>query len=200
MRMDAFDCYKIYIALKKHFTTQTYDYFKYGKKTKVSFDSFLKRKDRIFFAKLGNRKDAYLEEFLVANFIKNTKVWIGELLSDESESEYKKWKKKQESLTYVFSNDINFLSDISTREEFDELFSTRDGEHPKIILKYLRGEISLETLIILDSLLKFIQKFDIIINDPVYKEVSVLCKKYRPFLRFEQAKMKLVVKNKMSLR
>ncbi|NDG31210.1 hypothetical protein EB118_14210, partial [bacterium] len=66
--MEAIEAYRIYLALKHHFTLDNYDYFKYNKKTKVTLDSFLKRKDRIFFAKLGNRKDKYLEDFLVANF------------------------------------------------------------------------------------------------------------------------------------
>ena len=196
--MDAFEAYKIYIAIKNHFTSEKYDYFMYGKKSKTSFDTFLKRSDKIFFAKLGNRKGAYLEDFLVSNFIYSSKIWIGEMLSDECESRYTEWKRKQESLSYVFSNEIDFISDL-TKDEFENLFVVSDGQHPGILLKYLRGEISVETLIILDSLLKFLQRYDKILHDPVYKEVSFLCKKYRSFLRFDLAKMKLVVKNKLNL-
>jgi hypothetical protein len=196
--MDAFDAYKIYVSLKNHFTVESYDYFKYGKKSKTNFDAFLKRRDKLFFAKLGNRKGDHLEEFLVSNFIHDPKIWIGELLSDTSETRYKNWKKKHESLTYNFTNEIDFFSILSS-EEFENLFSVNVGEHPKIILKYLQGEISIETVIILDSILNFIHRYDRMITDPVYKEVSNLCKKYRPFLRFEQAKMKLVVKSKLNL-
>jgi hypothetical protein len=196
--MDAFDTYKTYVAIKNHFTVESYDYFKYGKKSKINFDTFLKRKDKIFFAKLGNRKGDYIEDFLVANFIHDTKIWVGELLSDSSETRYKDWKRKNESLTYHFTNEIDFISSMSS-EEFNDMFKVNSGEHPKIILNYLQGELSIETLIILDSLLNFIQRYDKMIHDPVYKEVSNLCKKYRPFLRFDQAKMRLVVKNKMNL-
>ncbi len=65
MKMDAIDAYKVYLGVKNHFTQDSYDWFKYNKKVNVTYDSFLKRKDKIFFAKLGNRKDAYLEEFLI---------------------------------------------------------------------------------------------------------------------------------------
>ena len=95
MKMDAIDAYKVHTAIKNHFSLDSYDYFKYNKKINVSYESFLKRKDKIFFAKLGKRKDAYLEDFLVANFLHDTKMWVGELLSEDCEERYKQWKKKQ---------------------------------------------------------------------------------------------------------
>ena len=42
MNMDAFDAYKVYIALKSHFNSD-YDFNKYHGKTSVSLDSFLKK-------------------------------------------------------------------------------------------------------------------------------------------------------------
>ncbi|NBQ33681.1 MAG: hypothetical protein EBU21_17310, partial [Proteobacteria bacterium] len=78
--------------------------------------------------------------------------------------------------------------------EFNELFYSVHGNHPKIIRMYFRKEISLETLVILDTILKFMLKSDKSINDPIYREVSKLCKKYRPFLRFDEMKMKSALK------
>lgn len=187
--MEAIDAYKTYLALKNHFTLDTYDYFRYNKKAKVSYDSFLKRKDKIFFAKLGNRKDAYLENFLVANFLYQTNIWVGELLSDECEDRYKDWKRRQESLSYHFKSEMEFISELSP-EEFNRLFHPVNGNHPEIIQKYMRKEISLETLCILDNILKFIHKTDKIISDPIYGDVSKLCKKYQPFLKYDIKKMK----------
>jgi hypothetical protein len=191
--MDAFDAYKIYTTLKNHFLLDNYDYFKYNKKIKVSHDAFLNRKDKIFFAKLGNQKDAYLENFLISNFLFDTKIWVGELLSDQAEERYKNWKKKQESLTYHFKNEIEFLADYKMNE-FNQCFESINGDHPRIIKLYLRKEISIETLVILNLILKFMQKTDTFIHDPIYKEVSKLCKKYQPFLKFDLLKMKRVLK------
>lgn len=193
MRMEAIDAYRTYLAIKNHFTLDTYDYFKYNKKSKVSLDTFLKRKDKIFFAKLGNRKDAYLESFLVANFLYQTNIWVGELLSDECEDRYKNWKRRQESLSYHFKNEMEFVSDLSA-EEFNELFHSVNGNHPEIIQKYVRKEISLETLCILDNILKFINKSDKIISDPIYIDISKLCKKYQPFLKVDIPKLKSVLR------
>ena len=189
MKMDAIDAYKVYLGVKNHFTLDSYDWFKYNKKVNVTYDSFLKRKDKIFFAKLGNRKDAYLEEFLVSNFLHDTKMWVGELLSEECEERYKEWKRRQESLTYVFKNEMDFISGW-TATELNEFFNAKGGDHPPIIKKYLRKEISLETLAILNSLLQFVKRYDIMIHDPIYKEVSKLCKKYQPFLNYDTTRMK----------
>jgi hypothetical protein len=153
----------------------------------------LKRKDKIFFAKLGNRKDAYLEEFLVSNFLHDTKIWVGELLSEECEERYKEWKRKQESLTYVFKSEIDFLSGMSP-DELNAFFTAKDGDHPPIIKKYLRKEISLDTLSILNSFLHFTKSYDKIVHDPIYREVSKLCKKYQPFLKYDTARMKKTLK------
>ena len=183
--MDAIDAYKVYLGIKNHFTQDSYDWFKYNKKVNVTYDSFMKRKDKIFFAKLGNRKDAYLEDFLVSNFLHDTKMWVGELLSEECEDRYKEWKRKQESLTYIFKNEMDFVSGW-TPEQLNEFFDVKGGDHPPIIKKYLRGDISLETLAILNSVLHFVKRYDIMIHDPIYKEVS----KYQPFLSYDTVKMK----------
>lgn len=191
--MDAIDAYKVYLGIKNHFTQDSYDWFKYNKKVNVTYDSFMRRKDKIFFAKLGNRKDSYLEDFLVSNFLHDTKMWVGELLSEECEDRYKEWKRKQESLTYIFRNEMDFVSGW-TPEQLNDFFDAKAGDHPPIIKKYLRGDISLETLAILNSLLHFVKRYDIIIHDPIYKEVSKICKKYQPFLSYDTAKMKKVLR------
>ena len=52
--MEAYDAYKIYHALKLHFTSN-YDYTKYNGKANASVDSFLKRNDRPFFGKVARK-------------------------------------------------------------------------------------------------------------------------------------------------
>lgn len=196
--MDALEAYKLYVAVKNHFTVDSYDMFKYNKKVNVTMDSFLKRKDRIFFAKLGNRKDKYLEEFLVANFLHDPRIWVGELLSEECETRYKEWKRKQESLSYLFRNEITFMEGWDA-DELNVWFSCPNGDHPNIIKKHLRNEISLETLVILNTIFNFIGQYDKRITDPIYKGVSQLCKKYQPFLKVDIPKQKRQLRELVNL-
>ena len=51
LRMNEFEAYQKYIALKLHFTSD-YDYFKYNGKTNVTLNSFNERKDKFHFKKL----------------------------------------------------------------------------------------------------------------------------------------------------
>ena len=44
--MTGFEVYKLYLALKLHFTSETYDYFQYGGSAKASQKSFDQRKDK----------------------------------------------------------------------------------------------------------------------------------------------------------
>ena len=51
--MDPFDVYKIYLALKLHFTTESYDITKHKFAAKGKKETFLKRKDLMVLRKLA---------------------------------------------------------------------------------------------------------------------------------------------------
>ena len=89
--MMPFDCYKIYLALKNHFTRDSYDYHKYSGKTRATVEAFYKRKDRFWFEKFARQKDdKEIVDFFVSNFIYSTDpatMWIGEMIK-EGEGRY----------------------------------------------------------------------------------------------------------------
>lgn len=193
--MDALEAYKIYVALKNHFTSNTYDYFKYGGRTKVGYRSFEKRPDKYFFHKLAKRKDVV--DYLVANFVynDNTSAWIGNLLNNKDSDEcYYKLVKNRESLSYIFSNDLDKLNPI-----FDHNFTIDDGQHPKLLKQYMRHEINIETMIILDDLIGFMKKWDKRIDEGIlWPIVYQKCKKFRPFIQYDRNKMRQLVLDKFT--
>ena len=65
---DPFESYKLYNALKLHFETN-YDAIKYNFKSNVTPQSFFKRKDKYFFAKLAKKYNGELKEFYVSQLI-----------------------------------------------------------------------------------------------------------------------------------
>jgi hypothetical protein len=198
MMTEAMHAYCTYLAMRQHFTRDSYDYFKYNKKVNASYATFDKRKDKFMFAVLAKRGDD-LENFLLANMKENPKIWINELLSSTSEDNYKEWKIRQESMTYIFKNDIYFMGGMNA-SELNEVFEVKGAsEHPTIIKMFLEKEITLETLIILNRVLTFLPKYDKIHTDPLYTDVSRLCKKYQPFLKMEKQKAKSIVKNVVGL-
>lgn len=194
MKLDPLNCYKTYLALKSHFTKDTYDYHKYNGKVRANLNSFYKRKDRFWFEKLSrNKDDQQIVEFFVSNFSScddPQSLWIGEIIKN-GEDTYKKWKKKTESLSYIFKQEV---SSLFTSENFDEMFKISDNKHPKILKEFLQKNISIETLIILNKILNYKEQFDKRLNDPVWKFISMKIEKYSPFVYIDFIKYKQLLR------
>jgi len=183
---DPFESYKLYNALKLHFETDGYDAIKYHFKTSVKPTSFFKRKDKFFFAKLASTYGNELKEFYIANF-KNDVKYVGDMLNEGGEKYYRDHKKVMESLTYQFQTDINKLNDMDVT--FDSLLEAEDNNHPLIIKLWMQEEILLETVVILDSILGFVERenkkiTDTIIWPDIYRKIM----KYKPFVKFDRNK------------
>ena len=106
---EGFNAYKTYLAVKNHFTT-SYDYFKYNGKVSAKTDSFLKRRDKFFFNKLERKYTPdQIRELFVSNFADGEDFWVGNVLTLKAEEVYNNWKKRQESLSYIFEQVLRFL-------------------------------------------------------------------------------------------
>ena len=189
-----FDAYRCYLSMKNHFTKDKYDYHKYRGKSRATVQSFYKRKDRFWFEKLArNKSDQEVVEFFVSNFITCTdpgKLWIGEMIKD-GEGRYTEWKKRNQSLSYVFKEETESLFSDGN---FDSMFAMDGTRHPQILKEYLRKNISIETLVILDKILGFRENFDSHLKDPVWETVSMRMKKYSPFLNIDVQRYKKILK------
>ena len=64
----------------------------------------------------------------------------------------------------------------------------------RLLRKYLGGEISLETLTILEKVFSFVKNFDKKLKDPVWESVSLKIKKYDPFLNINVFQYKKVLR------
>lgn len=190
--MVPFDTYKTYLALKNHFTKDSYDYHKYQGKSRASLQSFYKRKDRYFFEKLSRQKeDKEVVDFFVSNFVSCTdpgSLWIGEMIK-EGESKYKSWQKRIQSLSYLFKEESQQLFE----NKFQEVFDCSKG-HPILLKSFLIGKISLETMVIYDKIFLFGKNFDKKLKDPVWETVSLRIKKYSPFLHIDVFHYKKILK------
>lgn len=176
-----YEVYNKFLALKQHFTLDKYDYFKYKGKVRGTFDSFKTRRDRYYYNKLYDVMD--YEDIIIANMVKNPKVWIGELLDDNTGLQvYREWKNRTDGLTYHFKNDLKHLN-----ENFQENFRVINRQAPLVVKLALQKKISLETLSILlditntyDYIMDNID--DVIIALPMVKKA----KKYLPFLKYDK--------------
>lgn len=174
--VDPFDVYKIYLALKLHFTTESYDITKYKYAAKGKRETFLKRKDLPVLRKLARdfRRQEIID-ILVANFVTGDR-WGG-MFDVQAMETYKRWKASKERLAYTFEQDLNTIQFEMEKNNIED--ATLGEQHP-LILRLLLGKlISLETVVILNKGLDFIDDYN---DDLILKDTCLLVKKYSPFI------------------
>ena len=193
-----FDVYKTYLAVKLHFASDTYDYYKYGGKVNAKLDTFTKRKDRYFFHKLSTKyAETDILDFFVANFLADSKRWIGNLLANDGRGVYLDYKKRKESFVYHFKQDCGtIVSDFSRRGlSFDDGFLCPNGQHPRMLRLLIQKKISYQTAVVLNHFLGFVKNWDKEITEKiVWPEISLKVARVKPFINFNATECKLIMK------
>lgn len=183
MKITPYECYVLFLALKQHFSREEYDFFQYNGKTRTTITAYNKRNDRYFFEKLSRKFDKQqLIEYFVASFIQEnqpSKLWIGDL-RERGDTTYTYWKARIQSLSYKFEEELKKLVE---NNHLYECVTSENQKHPLVIKKFLKGELSLETLFILDDILHFIKESE---HDPILSSIRFKIKKYRPFFEYNK--------------
>ena len=194
MKVTPFETYQTYLSMKSHFTNRKYDFFKYGGKSRATMTSFNKRKDKYWFEKTSRKySDKQILDFLLANFViadNPQNLWIGEIINS-GERTYAEWMRRQQSLTYLFKEQSR---ELLSNENLNEVLRCSKNKHPIVLKKYLGGEISLETLTILEKIFSFVKDFDKKLDDPVWESVSLKIKKYIPFININVFQYKTILR------
>ena len=193
MKINGYETYCLYLALKNHFTKDSYDFFKYGGKARnVSKESFLIRKDRFQFEKLARRCDD-VKTHMIVNFLAD-RTWIGDMLDDDAFDDTKRYVKRIQSMSYNFKNELENIDNIK------ELFSMSNTGYPKFMSEYNHGTLSLESIVVLDAFIGFISKFDAKLGDDyLWSKFSFKTRKFAPFLLqdLDKKKFKQILKERI---
>lgn len=169
--MDGYLAYKFYLAVKLHFTNDSYDVFKSKGRVKATYESYLKRNDRGLFESLAYKLKSEKEyiQYIASNFMYgNNNIIYGSY--DDGMINYMEYIKRKQSITRVFVDDLSKLQTIDCHEIFDA---------------YLKGIITLETVVILDSLENVC---DSVYNILVENQIRLI-RKARGFVKFNKAKI-----------
>lgn len=191
--MTPYECYVDYLALKRHFTTNSYDYFKYNGKVRVKIDAFEKRKDKFFFEKLSKHRDPH--GVILANILKSKDIWIKELVSDKAQENYNLWIKKTQSITKHVESELWLLDD-----NFDSNFKVVSGNHPPLLKLFLSDKLSLESLIILTTISGCIPHWCKNMKDDfIWDDVNKKIIKTKPFIHYDVEKIKKICLDRFSI-
>lgn len=191
--MKGYDVYQHYIAIKSHFSDNSYNYFRYNGKIKTSYQAYDRRNDKRFFELVGQKiRTKEVVPFLVANFVHNDDLWIGNLIEnyDDAHQVFVSWKKRMNHLYQNYEEDLTNIVEFIAEKEIDikDVFCYNDG-HP-LIFKFLVQEmIEKETFIMLDDVIHFLPLLDKKIHDIVWKSEIGRINKYRRFITYDDTKV-----------
>ncbi len=174
--MNALEAYQLYTALWQHFTG-TYDFIKYGGKLNVNavIKGYQRHRNKYYLEKLAKHPDP--KGLIISNFLVCSDIYIVQMFDEQSQTIWKEWQKRQESLSYEFSQDLK------------DMVYTDFG----VIHGHLRGRVSIETMVILNDLVGFSGYWNKHLDDPIWEESYRIMTKYKPFLVYDKKKMEKIL-------
>ena len=189
-----YSAYVLYMAMKLHFTSPSYDYFKYHGKTNVSESTFLKRRDKYSFYKLSRKYNLEeLKNYYVANFLEGDIQWVGSISAADGEECYNKWQKRIQSLTYRFEQDIIGL--LNATQSPNEMLMVENGDYPLLLKEMFQGNICIETVCILNDIMNFFPMWSKKISDTIIWPIEEKrCLRYTPFINYDKTKFVNILK------
>ena len=184
--MTGFDACRMFQALNNHFFQNNYDYFKYKGTVPLKQETYdAKRQDERhrydrLAKKFPTKED--LENFIVSNLIESKKrTWVGNLFGGDADDVYLRWQGRTQALQYNLTNEIQRL--LEDQDSFNNVFKCNEHEHPEILKAHMRGDLSLETFVVLDICLNFVPNLNKKLGDDrswmIVRNKSI---KYRPFI------------------
>jgi hypothetical protein len=200
MILDTYDAYLEFQAIKLHFNSKTYDYFKFHGKTRANWNSFTRNNAKRIFTKLANKyKDDYVDYIAYCFYVESNITWIGACITDELEEGYYKHAKYMQALKKSFSGDLDGLIVVMKENNlrFRDLFIPKDKKTLPIIEKIrIQGLISVETSVIMNKLLKWTNRVEC--SDPLWIDIENELNSYDPFIKCDLRELTKILKIKLN--
>lgn len=198
--MDDYQLYKIYMALKLHFTTESYNIVKFGGRTSVTKQSYESNHSMVPTMKKLSRRlktpDKAIE-FFMSNLVAGD-INAG-VFDPDAEDIYIKWKGRQESITYKFETDL--LTIIDECGNIEDINKTSGFNHPPLLKLYLQQKICPETMVLLTNFSDYRKNYDVNLKkDLIWRKVSLIIRKYKPFVKYNKERIEGVYRNHRTVR
>jgi len=181
--MEPLEAYKIHVAVKNHFWGK-YDQKKYPNmfKDRYKFGRAIAMPQHKFEAKIGLPGmfkmvcDKYKKDEFVALSVANAAAGekkCGMPYGIESHQIFKAWEARKDRISYTFGQDLEVI--LNSEEK---LMGT-NNDHPVEIRLLLGKHISIESVVILNQILPFIDDY---LGDLLIGDTCLLVKRYEPFV------------------
>lgn len=188
--MGGFRAYKFYTAIKLHFTSKSYDVFKHNGHVKGTQDAYMRRNDYGLFEKLARKfkDDRTFIQYVAANFMYGNPNVIWDDI--DGDANYMEFKRRRESITRVFENDLHVISGYDI--PYEQMLNFNNGAFPFILSLHTLDKITIETVSIINDLTNFIDKIEDNPFKVVIEQQLMLIKKSKGFIKYDRDKINKV--------
>ena len=181
--MTPLEAYKIHVAVKNHFWGK-YNQKKYPNmfKNRYKYGRALNIPNRVFESKHGMVgmfkmiSDKYKKEEFIALSVANAAAGdtkCGMPFGIESNQTFKAWEARRDKISYTFGQDLETIINS------DRKLMGSNKDHPVEIRLLLGKHIAIESVVILDQILPFVDDY---IEDLIIGDTCLLVKRYEPFV------------------
>lgn len=188
MKLNELDTYRMYLAIKQHFTNDKYDFFEYkGNVKNCTPKSLISKNYYQVICKLSRTYDAKaLRDYFVSNML----VFDGKYIFDvdsEGNRVYNDYLRRRDSRTYMFKQDIDRVCHELEKRHLSDFWESikveSDTTHPLLFRMFVGSYICPETMALLQKINPYIGYWDSNISDELlYPQVSKQLRKYEPFV------------------
>jgi len=191
--VDGYKAWKLYMAVKLHFTTQKYNVFNNRGHVKGARDTFYNRNDRFIFERLARKfpTERDLIQYFVANFAYDN----GEVVYEQADGETNltKWNKRKQSISQVFESDLHNIILHLEKNSLTEKQLYESSGIPEIFKLYLGGYVTIETMVILDHYANYLANNSQI--NLLLGEEYLRIEKCKGFIKFDKDRLLQVYLN-----
>lgn len=188
----ASNAYRMYLAVKLHFMTDKYDITINRGHVKMSKAKFDERNQYSLYEKFANKFETkqQMAQYLIANFAYgawgNTDIIYG---TSEADANFKEWIRRKESMTQIFKNDLSKIRLLYDKEnvKFKQDIETKQSI-PYLFQLYLGNHITLETMVILDTMHPILGTLKENVGRLFDDEIRRIAKA-KPFVKFDIKKV-----------
>lgn len=186
--------YQMYLAVKLHFMSDSYDITKHRGRVRNTKGNFIEKNREHLYLKFADKFDNKQEmaQYLIANFAYgawgSTDIISG---SSESDANFKEWNRRKQSMTQIFKQDLSKIRlEFETNNiSFVEDLNSKFPKIPALFQMFLGKHITLETLVIVDRFHPFLDNWKTNLGK-LFKDEIRRVVKAKPFVKFDESKVK----------
>lgn len=174
--MSPYQAYKFYLAIKLHFTVDSYDVFETRGAVRVCSASAFetnKMRGRFAFIAREHPEPKSIVQFFVACFAYSANVFDHQ----ESKEAHAKWMKHKEMMTSMILDDLDTVDDIT---------SALVGTPCKLMKMISGGHINIETAVAINRKMNFVEGWK---HNFTHPSLYIRIKKLDRFISFNEEKV-----------